>query len=285
MRQKRAKAYRKLMHLYCQFFGFRQPYQLLIEPEICKLAIANKFDLWKQLSTVVQGEVKPMITQCCIHSLYLEGKDQQPAVDLAKTFERRKCNHREAIPPEDCLKDVVGETNKHRYVIVAQSQPLRNLLRSIPATPLIHINRSVMVLEPPSHVTLRTKLLMEERTMGASGSDLALVKSVEPADAPKKKKKGPKGPNPLSVKKKKAEPKEQQKNLNPKSLPPSSQLAPLSKRKREPDADDSDDDKEPPAKASEEFSGETSQKKKRKRRRKAKPEPDESNKVPATNDS
>lgn len=29
MRQKRAKAYRKLMHLYCQSFGFRQPYQIL----------------------------------------------------------------------------------------------------------------------------------------------------------------------------------------------------------------------------------------------------------------
>lgn len=29
MRQKRAKAYRKLMHLYCMSFGFRQPYQIL----------------------------------------------------------------------------------------------------------------------------------------------------------------------------------------------------------------------------------------------------------------
>ena len=29
MRQKRAKAYRKLMSLYCMSFGFRQPYQVL----------------------------------------------------------------------------------------------------------------------------------------------------------------------------------------------------------------------------------------------------------------
>ena len=50
-----------------------------------------------------------MITQCCIHELYLSGKQHQPAVDLAKTFERRKCNHREAIPEYECLSSVVGK--------------------------------------------------------------------------------------------------------------------------------------------------------------------------------
>lgn len=33
----------------------------------------------------------------------------QPAVDLAKTFERRKCNHKEAIPGDECLTSVVGQ--------------------------------------------------------------------------------------------------------------------------------------------------------------------------------
>ena len=50
-----------------------------------------------------------MITQCCIHELYLSGKQHQPAVDLAKSFERRKCNHREAIPEYECLSSVVGK--------------------------------------------------------------------------------------------------------------------------------------------------------------------------------
>lgn len=49
-----------------------------------------------------------MITQCCIHELYLQGKDAQPVVDLAKEFERRKCNHREAIPGDECVASVVG---------------------------------------------------------------------------------------------------------------------------------------------------------------------------------
>ncbi|KZT74697.1 Fcf1-domain-containing protein [Daedalea quercina L-15889] len=206
MRQKRAKAYRKLMSLYCMSFGFRQPYQVLVDSEMCKASISQKLEFAKQVETVLQGTVKLMITQCCIHELYLQGKAQQPAVDLAKAFERRKCNHREAIPGDDCLASVVGETNKHRYVIATQSHDLRVKLRTIPAVPLIHINRSVMILEPPSEATVEAKESAEEQLLHPSAPEIAAMSSTNaPAEAPKKKK-GLKGPNPLSVKKKKPKP-------------------------------------------------------------------------------
>ncbi|KAG1755104.1 Fcf1-domain-containing protein [Suillus paluster] len=200
MRQKRAKTYRKLMHLYSMSFRFRQPYQILVDSEMCKIAIDSKLDLTKQFATVLQGNVKPMITQCSMQELYLQGKERQPAVDFAKTFERRKCNHREAIPGDECLLSVIGDTNKHRYVVATQSQSLRNSLRIIPAVPVVHINRTVMVLEPPSEATLKAKELTEEQSLRPSAPELATVPQVKPVQ---KKRKGPKGPNPLSVKKKK----------------------------------------------------------------------------------
>jgi len=184
-------------------FGFRQPYQVLVDSEMCKAAIDHKIDLVKQVCTVLQGEVKAMITQCCIHELYLQGKFQQPAVDLAKTFERRKCNHREPLPGDNCLASVVGATNKHRYIIATQSQPLRVKLRTIPAVPIVHVNRTVMVLEPPSDLTIETKEVMEEKALHPTAADMAVVGSSTTTEPPRKKKKGPKGPNPLSVKKKK----------------------------------------------------------------------------------
>lgn len=124
-----------------------------------------------------------VITQCCIHELYLQGKSEQPAVDLAKTFERRKCNHREAIPGDECLTSVIGmswhcisksrslhrkyagETNKHRYVLASQSQPLRTNMRTVPAVPIVHVNRSVMILEPPSDATIRAKNAVSARRL------------------------------------------------------------------------------------------------------------------------
>ncbi|KAI0757076.1 Fcf1-domain-containing protein [Daedaleopsis nitida] len=206
MRQKRAKAYRKLMSLYSMSFGFRQPYQVLVDSHMCKDAVAHKIELAKQLAVVLQGTVKPMITQCCIHELYLQHKTEQPAIDLAKTFERRKCNHREAIPGDECLTSVVGETNKHRYVLATQSQELRQKLRAIPAVPIVHVNRSVMILEPPSDATLRAKALEEEKALHPTAPEAAKLPTTAPPEPPKKMKKGPKGPNPLSVKKKKPKP-------------------------------------------------------------------------------
>lgn len=214
------------MSLYCMSFGFREPYQVLVDSEICKIAIESRIDLSRQLSTVLQGATKPMITQCCIHELYLQGKSQQPAVDLAKAFERRKCNHREAIPGYDCLESVVGDTNKHRYVVATQSQPLRAKLRLIPGVPIIHINRSVMILEPPSKETIRVKQLKEQQALCPAAAELAKLPQ-QPSDPPRKKK-GPKGPNPLSVKKKVARP------SSTRSIPSSpSGLSVGEKRKRE----------------------------------------------------
>ncbi|PPQ76409.1 hypothetical protein CVT24_012626 [Panaeolus cyanescens] len=234
MRQKRAKAYRKLMQLYSMSFGFREPYQVLVDSELCRLSVSQKFELVKQLSTVLQAEVKAMITQCCIHELYLQGKEQQPAVDLAKTFERRRCNHREPIAGDECLASVIGDKNKHRYVVASQSQPLRARLRSIPAVPLVHMNRAVMVLEPPSDTTLRAKTLNEEQKLHASAPDIALAGPSQTVQSPPKKKKGPKGPNPLSMKKKKApEPAQQQ--------PPKTDNKPQAGSKRKADQLEDDD--------------------------------------------
>lgn len=195
------------MALYSTSFGFRQPYQVLVDSEICATVTKQKIDLPKQLAMVLQGQVKPMITQCCIHELYLQGKEMQPAVDLAKEFERRKCNHREPIPANECLASVIGETNKHRYVVASQLQPLRAKLRTVPGVPLVHIKQTVLVLEPPSDVTLQQKLRDEQSSLSTpTTADADLVSSAPSttadADTPRTRKKGPKAPNSLSMKKK-----------------------------------------------------------------------------------
>jgi U3 small nucleolar RNA-associated protein 23 len=112
-----------------------------------------------------------------MEALYKLGKEHQAITDMAKNFERRRCNHRTAIEEEECIKDVVGEsalgfalpepvltahllgpTNKHRYTMAVQSGKLRQHLRNIPGVPVIHFNeRGVMVMEMPSDATLKQK--------------------------------------------------------------------------------------------------------------------------------
>jgi U3 small nucleolar RNA-associated protein 23 len=166
-----------------------------------------------------------VITQCCVEALYTLGKEFQSATNLAKTFERRRCNHRVAIDPDACLLDMIGSSNKHNYVLASQSAPLRQKLQNVPGLPIIHFNpREVLVLSPPSIATTRKKNEVEEgrrleaekgmegvvdggNVIGASadadagGGGETGGRSRSSAGVRKVKK----APNPLSVRKKKVE--------------------------------------------------------------------------------
>ncbi|KAK4705556.1 U3 small nucleolar RNA-associated protein 23, partial [Phenoliferia sp. Uapishka_3] len=242
MRQKRVKSYRKVMQLYCSTFKFREPYQLLVDAEFCSSVVHQKLDFQARLEDVCQGAVKPMITQCCMQALYDLGAEGQGAVDLAKGFERRKCNHFKVRPQDECMTAMAGADNKNRYVMATQSLPLRQALRNVPGLPIIYLARSVVLLEAPSTKTLNKKKEMENEKLHVPAAELAfLTKTSAPSTnssalidaglpfaststlpstetpvaelekdskegAPRKRKrKGPPGPNPLSIKKKKKE--------------------------------------------------------------------------------
>jgi Fcf1 len=61
-----------------------------------------------------------VMTQCSIVELYKLGAPEQHAVDLAKTFERRKCNHRDAIPGNECITSVVGPSLYSKSLFVTR---------------------------------------------------------------------------------------------------------------------------------------------------------------------
>ncbi|KAL7909457.1 Fcf1 domain-containing protein [Trichoderma velutinum] len=241
MRGKRSKQYRKLMEQFSMTFGFREPYQILVDAEMIKDANRCTMDLEARLQGTVHGKVKPLITQCEIRKLYAE-KDQpgvNAAIELAKTFERRRCGHHPNEYPKpletmECMRSVVdpkstGE-NKHRYVVASQSLDVRRMLRGIRGVPLIYIKRSVMILEPMADESVQIREREEKRkfraelkknTLGkrkreekeengddGSESDDDEVKQSkgEPDSTSEKKAKknrGTKGANPLSMKKKK----------------------------------------------------------------------------------
>ncbi|EOD49005.1 putative rrna-processing protein utp23 protein [Neofusicoccum parvum UCRNP2] len=241
MRGKRAKQYRKLMHQYALTFGFREPYQVLVDAEIVQDAMRMKIDLATYLTNTLQGKVKPMITQCSMRHLYA-AKDQS-VISAAQAFERRRCGHHtldEPLSTLDCVRSVLdpkdSKTNKHRYVVATQDQKVRAYLRQIPGVPLIYINRSVMIMEPmagatedvrdkaendkfraglktrPSATVAAAKRKRDDDGEGSSdGEGKEAGKETTVAQPKKKKTKGPKAPNPLSVKKPKRRPDEKAK--------------------------------------------------------------------------
>lgn len=215
MRQKRAKSYKKQMNLYLHTFKFREPFQTIVDDELVLTCDKASYDLVKGLNRTIQGETKPMITQCCMEALYTT--KNQRAIDMAKRFERRRCNHfKDPKPPAECIQSVVNidGVNKHRYIVASQSMKLRRKLRGVPGVPLIFMNRSVMVMEPASDASQRAAVMHENAklTAGLNDSKVGYVdkdsaqEAEGKAEPQQKKRKGPSEPNPLSVKKKKAAP-------------------------------------------------------------------------------
>ncbi|KAA8894739.1 Fcf1-domain-containing protein [Sphaerosporella brunnea] len=214
MRGKRGKAYKKLMAAYHQTFGFREPYQVLVDTEMVKEATRCTMGLPAALERTLRGTVKPMITQCSIRHLYAlstaEHPNKEGLIAIAKGFERRKCNHHELeqpLPEKECIESVSLKNghNKHRYVLAVQNKDIRALFRDILGAPTIIINRSVMILEAMNAASRRVRDGTEREKFKAG--------IVEVQEKKKKKKRGPKGPNPLSVKKKAP------KNLAPSDKP------------------------------------------------------------------
>lgn len=209
MRQKRAKSYKKQMNIYLHTFKFREPYQTIVDDELVLNCDKASFDLVKGLERTLQAETKPMITQCCMQALY--ATDNQQAIDLAKRFERRRCNHppKDPKPPVECIESIVNidGVNKHRYVVASQLTKLRRKLRAVPGVPIVFMNRSVMVMEPASDALRRAAALSENAKLSAGLNDTKVGyvdKEEDAQEEPKKKKrKGPSEPNPLSIKKKK----------------------------------------------------------------------------------
>ncbi|KZO89864.1 hypothetical protein CALVIDRAFT_551738 [Calocera viscosa TUFC12733] len=260
-----AKAYRKLIAQYERAFGFRHPYQVLVKADFSETAIQLKMDRMKELETVLQS---PMITQCRIAALYKLGPPGQRIVDLAKTFERRRCGHLETpLESDERMTAVVGLSNKHRYVVATQSESLRRKMREVEGLPLIAVNRAVMVLEMMSEKSKGKIRGIEEEQLAPPKEEVAVLKPApkaaekatkhdKPPAALVVRRKKPKGPNPLSIRRKK-----------PKAAPPARPCAiqedaevNLGKRPREEDLEQDvggRDDAE-----------EAAEKKKRKRREK-----------------
>jgi len=150
-------------------------------------------------------------------------------IDKAKTYERRRCGHHPDDHPtplstKECLASVVdpksSKTNKNRYVVASQEQEVRKHMRGILGVPLIYINRSVMIMEPMAGATSENRDREERGKFRAglkrgSGSlkrkreddddelkeEAGTSDNRAEANKAKKKGKGPKGPNPLAVKK------------------------------------------------------------------------------------
>ncbi|KAL4890548.1 hypothetical protein BDV59DRAFT_194889 [Aspergillus ambiguus] len=140
MRAKRSKKYRKLMHQYELAFGFREPYQVLVDSNFLHAVHAFKMDLIPALERTLQGKVKPLLTKCSLAAIMAT----QPTNPRTNTPFRpahlppptilplRHCSHNDSDAPIDetsCLLSLLSPSadakrNKEHYTLATADPPM-----------------------------------------------------------------------------------------------------------------------------------------------------------------
>merc|ERR1719158_1342803 len=114
-----------------------------------------------------------------------------------------------AIGASDCIRAMVGDGNSQHFVVATQDYTLRTAVRAVPGTPVLYLHGNSPTLEKPSELTKGkveeedNKGLTPQQAKAISVMKKQVFGEPEPVKSKKKKRKGPKGPNPLSCKKKK----------------------------------------------------------------------------------
>ncbi|XP_063703137.1 rRNA-processing protein UTP23 homolog [Culicoides brevitarsis] len=209
MKINRTKRAQKHLAFFCNNFGFREPYQILIDGTFCFNAIKNNIQIVQQLKKYLQTEIKPLTTACCIIESEQLGNKFQTTTKLLKDFKIHQCGHeKNPIPGSKCFKSMA---KKSHYIIATQDRDLQDWIRLQAGIPLIYLHQVAPILEGPSERSLKKVDKVTEKVINVSKiqeerlnfykKKEGLIK--EETKTPPKKRKVKGGPNPLSCKKKK----------------------------------------------------------------------------------
>ncbi|KAK9888361.1 hypothetical protein WA026_000615 [Henosepilachna vigintioctopunctata] len=207
MKIKRYKKVQKCMEFYTNNFGFRKPYQILVDGTFCFEALQNKINISDNIPRYLQSEIKFLTTSCVIIEMENLDRKVRGAVVILKKFAVHKCGHeKKAIPGSKCLLSMLGKANENHYIIATQDRDLENNVRLIPGVPLLYLHMKTPVLEHPSEISV---LNAKKKLSGIGIAEKTALDQLKQANGVLeeemnvRKKKKRRGPNPLSCKKKK----------------------------------------------------------------------------------
>jgi len=209
MRIKRLKTCKKHVSFYKNNFGFHEPYQILVDLTFCQTALTYKINIKEQVPKYIDGEIQLCTTKCILEEGKLLGPQLGGAVHICKQFKLRKCGHEngKAVSAQQCIMGMLGKENTKHFFVASQDKELRNAMRKIPGVPLLHINYNALVLEKPSHNSIKESQQMESTKAAPAAHEqidqLKIENDIVEEKEERIKIKRRKNPNPLSIKKKK----------------------------------------------------------------------------------
>ncbi|CAH3164681.1 unnamed protein product [Porites lobata] len=203
MKVKRVKHARKYLTLFKNSFGIFEPYQILVDGTFCQAALQTKINIKEQLPKYLDGTIQLSTTRCVIAEGEALGPQLSGAVLIAKRFHLRNCgHHKAAVPATECIKSMIGTENPNGYFVASQDRDLRQHLHTVPGVPLLFINHNTILLEKPSSASCQASDKVQISRLEPSKHEKETLEKLSETSTelkPRRKRKRPGGPNPLSV--------------------------------------------------------------------------------------
>jgi len=152
--------------------------------------------------------MKVYSTRCVLRELQALGNDFRRTAEWAKRVHVHKCGHKEPLSAADCLLHQIGTDNTDHWWLATQDRRLRECVSKVPCAPCWFYCAYGVELERPSEIALSTAKRRAEENMRIPGKERksealrGLAALTKRKEVSKYRLNVPKGPNPLSCKKK-----------------------------------------------------------------------------------
>lgn len=207
MKVKRQKHVRKVMTFYRNNYGFSTPYTVLIDGTFCKAALSFKINIREQMSKYLDAEVNLCTTTCVRAECQSFGPLLYGPLKVLEQFKLYPCKHAEPVPAFRCVQQMIGKKNKNKLLLATQDQSLTETMKKTAGLPLLYIAYNAITLEAPSDKSKDIAEKNLDNRINTSEHAQSVLKQLKlqtfGEEVKHKKKKRPKGPNPLSCMKKK----------------------------------------------------------------------------------
>ena len=215
MGRRKDKWIKKTLNFYKYVFKFDSPFKVIIDGNFAAMALNKKFEMKSSLEKLL-GEKVVLIIPSCIFKEVQSIENKIPGLlKLLSQYKVEECSHG-LLSPTNCIRDYIGNKNQSKYFVATQDNFLRIQLRNIPGVPLIFFEQNMLLMDKPSKRSIEASERREDLKEDPQIKDFLVAEFKESKYYKRKQeeyklnklmgyiRKKAKGPNPLSIKKKKS---------------------------------------------------------------------------------
>ena len=228
MGRRKDKWIKKTLNFYKYIFKFDSPFKVIIDGNFAAMALNKKFEMKSSLEKLL-GEKVVLIIPSCIFKEVQSIENKIPGLlKLLSQYKIEECSHG-LLSPTNCIRDYIGNKNQSKYFVATQDNFLRIQLRNIPGVPLIFFEQNMLLMDKPSKRSIEASERREDlkedpqkkekKILNEKKEEIKdfIVAEFKESKYYKRKqeeyklnklmgyiRKKAKGPNPLSIKKKKS---------------------------------------------------------------------------------